>query len=511
MIPRLMQPKVAQLLEQFPAVALLGPRQVGKTTLATSLADSLGENALYLDLELPSDRAKLSDPELYLNQHEDRLVILDEIHRLPGLFETLRSLIDRRRRKGNRSRHFLLLGSASIDLLHQSAETLAGRIAYEELTPLSVAEVAGYAPNATDRLWVRGGFPDSFLATSEENSLRWRVAFIQTYLERDVPALGPRIPAETLRRYWQMLAHNQGQMLNAAQLASGLGVSGHTVARYLDIMVDLLLVRRLQPWATNAKKRLVRTPKVYGVRRNQHDHHGDAHDEERYNLLNAFFATVPGNTAFNLRRLYLLNTNFADLSLLFTVDTGSATNRQLNSEYLAVLETGQATPYYLNLHQQDVAHTLILGATGSGKSFLLNFLIQSLQKYDPQTYIFDLGGSFENITRIFGGSYLNVGPAGQPFTINPFSLPPDKVNLDFLYAFLKVLIEGTGKHELSGTEERSLYSAVERIYRLDPRTRTLTSFAAMVGPLAEQLQRWTRAGQFGHVFDNAQAMRRHTS
>jgi predicted AAA+ superfamily ATPase len=262
-IPRLVQPKVAQLLEQFPAVALLGPRQVGKTTLALSLAETLGESALYLDLELPSDRTKLSDPELYLNQHEDRLVILDEIHRVPGIFETLRSLIDRRRRKGNRSRHFLLLGSASIDLLHQSAETLAGRIAYEELTPLSVAEVAHSGPNAANHLWVRGGFPDSFLAASDENSFRWRTAFIQTYLERDVPVLGPRIPAETLRRYWQMLAHNQGQMLNAAQLANGLGVSGHTVARYLDIMVDLLLVRRLQPWATNAKKRLVRTPKVY--------------------------------------------------------------------------------------------------------------------------------------------------------------------------------------------------------------------------------------------------------
>jgi predicted AAA+ superfamily ATPase len=263
MIPRLVQPKVAQLLEEFPAVALLGPRQVGKTTLALSLAEALGESALYLDLELPSDRAKLSDPELYLNQHEDRLVILDEIHRVPGIFETLRSLIDRRRRKGNRSRHFLLLGSASIDLLHQSAETLAGRIAYEELTPLTVAEVVHSGPNAANLLWVRGGFPDSFLAASDEKSFRWRAAFIQTYLERDVPVLGPRIPAETLRRYWQMLAHNQSQMLNAAQLASGLGVSGHTVARYLDIMVDLLLVRRLQPWATNAKKRLVRTPKVY--------------------------------------------------------------------------------------------------------------------------------------------------------------------------------------------------------------------------------------------------------
>jgi predicted AAA+ superfamily ATPase len=263
MIPRRLQSRLGHLLGQFPAVALLGPRQVGKTTLALTLAESLGGDALYLDLELPSDRAKLTDPELYLTQHENRLVILDEIHRLPGLFETLRSLIDRRRRQGRRNRHFLLLGSASIDLLHQSAETLAGRIAYEELTPLSMTEVADSGPLAPEHLWVRGGFPDSFLSADDEQSFRWRTAFIQTYLERDVPALGPRIPAETLRRYWQMLAHNQGQMLNAAQLASGLGVSGHTVARYLDIMVDLLLVRRLQPWASNAKKRLVRTHKVY--------------------------------------------------------------------------------------------------------------------------------------------------------------------------------------------------------------------------------------------------------
>jgi predicted AAA+ superfamily ATPase len=266
-IERHIRPHVARLLSQFPAVAILGPRQVGKTTLAFALAEELGEQALYLDLELPSDRAKLAEPELYLKQHENRLVILDEIHRLPGIFETLRSLIDQRRRKGNRSRHFLLLGSASIELLKQSAESLAGRISYEELAPFSVVEV-GNAPGQTenspaDRLWVRGGFPDSFLAPSDENSFAWRTAFIQTYLERDVPALGPRIPAETLRRYWQMLAHNQGQMLNAAQLASGLGVSGHTVARYLDMMVDLLLVRCLQPWAANAKKRLVRTPKVY--------------------------------------------------------------------------------------------------------------------------------------------------------------------------------------------------------------------------------------------------------
>jgi len=262
-IPRQIQPHVSRLLELFPAVAILGPRQVGKTTLATELANALGEEALYLDLELPSDRAKLTEPELYLTLHENRLVILDEIHRVPGIFETLRGLVDQRRRKNKPARHFLLLGSASMDLLQQSAESLAGRIAYQELAPLSVTEVEGTGDASMDRLWTRGGFPDSYLAPNDSDSFIWRTAFIQTYLERDVPALGPRIPAETLRRYWQMLAHNQGQMLNAAQLASGLGVSGHTVARYLDIMVDLLLVRRLQPWATNAPKRLVRTPKVY--------------------------------------------------------------------------------------------------------------------------------------------------------------------------------------------------------------------------------------------------------
>lgn len=261
MVKRQIQLQVNRLLQQFPAVAILGPRQVGKTTLA--LAEELGGQALYLDLESPSDRAKLVEPELYLKQHENRLVILDEIHRLPGIFQTLRSLIDQRRRKGSHSRHFLLLGTASIDLLQQSAESLAGRIAYRELAPFSLGEVSKSIDSPADRLWVRGGFPDSFLAANDENSFAWRTAFIQTYLERDVPALGPRIPAETLRRYWQMLAHNQGQMLNAAQLANGLGVSGHTVARYLDIMVDLLLVRRLQPWAANAKKRLVRSPKIY--------------------------------------------------------------------------------------------------------------------------------------------------------------------------------------------------------------------------------------------------------
>jgi predicted AAA+ superfamily ATPase len=263
MIPRVAKTRLLDLLQRFPAVALLGPRQAGKTTLALSLEEQLRPQALYLDLELPSDRAKLTDPELYLSQHRDRLVILDEIHRLPDIFQTLRSLIDRRRRTGRKVSQFLLLGSASVDLMHQSAETLAGRIAYLELTPFTAPEVGGTSPSAPDALWLRGGFPESFLADDDEGSFKWRTAFIQSYLERDVPALGPRVPAETLRRFWQMLAHNQGQMLNGAQLAAGLGVSGHTIARYLDILVDLLLVRQLQPWASNVRKRLVRSPKVY--------------------------------------------------------------------------------------------------------------------------------------------------------------------------------------------------------------------------------------------------------
>ncbi len=227
------------------------------------LADAAPGRAVYLDLELPSDRAKLLDAELYLASHDNELVILDEIQRAPGLFQILRGVIDRRRRKGIRAGQFLLLGSASMDLLHQSAESLAGRIAYLELTPFLLPEIENLGVGAAQRLWVRGGFPDSYLAQGDLSSFQWRVAFIQTYLERDIPTLGPRIPAETLHRFWRMLAHNQAQLLNAARLASGLGVSGQTVARYLDILVDLLLVRRLQPWAANVAKRLVRSPKVY--------------------------------------------------------------------------------------------------------------------------------------------------------------------------------------------------------------------------------------------------------
>lgn len=258
LIKRRIADRLRTLLDESPAVALLGPRQVGKTTLAQDLGE--GRSSLYLDLESDADRAKLSDPELYLAAHEDKLVILDEVQRMPGLFQNLRGLIDRGRRKGLRTGRFLLLGSASIDLLRQSGETLAGRIAYAELAPLDALEVG---PTDLDQLWLRGGFPDSFLAKDDPASLRWRRDFIRTYLERDIPALGPRIAAETLRRFWTMLAHRQSALSNAADLGRALGVDGKTVASYLDLLVDLMLVRRLEPWHANTGKRLVRSPRIY--------------------------------------------------------------------------------------------------------------------------------------------------------------------------------------------------------------------------------------------------------
>jgi predicted AAA+ superfamily ATPase len=254
MITRRLEPEVSALLGQSPAVALIGPRQAGKTTLALMLAE--GRPASYLDLESPSDRARLAEPELYLADHEEELVILDEIHRAPAIFEALRGTIDRGRRPGR----YLLLGSAAIDLLAQSGETLAGRIAYVELGPFDISEVGA---EELDRLWVRGGFPESYLAADDTLSLRWREDFIRTYLERDIPQFGPRVPAETLRRLWTMLAHNQGQLLNAASIARGLGISSPTIAHYLDLLVDLLLVRRLQPRLANVGKRQVRSPKTY--------------------------------------------------------------------------------------------------------------------------------------------------------------------------------------------------------------------------------------------------------
>lgn len=259
MIKRIAQRTVTGLLRRHPVVGLLGPRQVGKTTLALEIAKD--RPSVYLDLEAPADRAKLADPELFLKDQDGKLVILDEIQRMPELFPVLRGVIDRRRRTGEKTGQFLILGSASIDLLRQSSESLAGRIVYRELTPILADELI--EPGRLDELWMRGGFPESLLAAEDATSREWRDAFVTTYLERDIPQLGPRIPAETLRRFWTMLAHQQGQLLNAARLASSLGVSGQTVGRYLDLMADLLLVRRLQPWASNAGKRLVRSPKVY--------------------------------------------------------------------------------------------------------------------------------------------------------------------------------------------------------------------------------------------------------
>jgi predicted AAA+ superfamily ATPase len=258
MIKRLLQPELSEAIAHSPAVALLGPRQVGKTTLALEVGKAY--KALYLDLESEQDRAKLAQPELYLADHQDKLVILDEIHRAPNLFPVLRGLIDQGRRKGRKAGQYLLLGSASLELLKQSGETLAGRIAYMELAPFNVLETSKISP---DLVWVRGGFPESLLAVDAVRSLRWRQDFIRTYLERDIPQFGPRIAAETLRRFWGMLAHHQGGLLNTAQFARNLGVDAKTAASYLDLLVDLLLVRRLPPWHANLGKRLVKSPKVY--------------------------------------------------------------------------------------------------------------------------------------------------------------------------------------------------------------------------------------------------------
>ncbi len=258
MYTRLATQSVIAALDEQSAVVLLGPRQVGKTTLAMQIGDQRA--SVYLDLERESDRQILSEPDLYLDEQAGRLVILDEVQVMPDLFSALRGQIDDRRRKGFRTGQFLLLGSASNTLLHQSAESLAGRVRYIELCPLLLDEVGN---EALSTLWLRGGFPDSFQAHGDSASLRWREDFLRTYLERDIPSLGPRIPAATLRRFWTMLAHVQGGILNAAALAEGLAVSGQTVTRYLDLLVDLLLVRRLKPWHQNVGKRLVKSPKIF--------------------------------------------------------------------------------------------------------------------------------------------------------------------------------------------------------------------------------------------------------
>ena len=216
MIPRVVVRAIEDALRRQAAVALIGPRQVGKTTVALEIGRT--RDALYLDLEDRDDRNRLAQPALFLDNAEDRLVILDEIHRLPALFATLRGIIDRGRRKGKGVGRFLVLGSASIDLLRQSGETLAGRIAYIDMAPLSALEVED-ARAARERLWLRGGFPESYLASTDQDSLALRRDFIRTYLERDVAMFGPRVPATTLERLWTMLAHRQGTTLNVSALA----------------------------------------------------------------------------------------------------------------------------------------------------------------------------------------------------------------------------------------------------------------------------------------------------
>ena len=245
-------------MTQFPAVTLLGPRQVGKTTLARQIAAT--RDTAYLDLEDPADLVKLTDASSYLRQQRGRLVVLDEVQRKPEIFPLLRVLIDEGIRSGRPAGQFLILGPASIDLLRQSSETLAGRMAVQELAPLDVRETG---IGDSERLWIRGGFPSSFLAANNHHSSVWREQFIRTYIERDLPQLGPRIPAQTLRRLWTMLAHGQGDLLNASSLATALAVDGKTVARYVDLLVDALLVRRLTPYLPNIRKRLVKSPRLY--------------------------------------------------------------------------------------------------------------------------------------------------------------------------------------------------------------------------------------------------------
>jgi predicted AAA+ superfamily ATPase len=258
MIEREKYHEVTELLDSFPAVGIIGPRQVGKTTLAHEIAET--RPSVYLDLESERDRIKLSDPGYYLRQHSDKLIVLDEIHKAREIFQEMRGVIDENRRKGRKAGQFLILGSAAIDLLRQSGESLAGRIAYCEMFPLNIREVGS---DRQEQLWWRGGYPDSFLAKSDRLSDVWRRDFIRTYLERDVPEFGPRISAERLRRFWTMLAHLHGGLLNSANLARSLEVDNKTITNYLDLLVDLLLVRRLQPWHANVKKRLVKSPKVY--------------------------------------------------------------------------------------------------------------------------------------------------------------------------------------------------------------------------------------------------------
>lgn len=266
MIPRLLETELKKALMTMPVVVLLGPRQVGKTTLALEIAKGrFDKKTSYLDLELDSDLAKLDEPEGYLRRFENQLLIIDEVQREPDLFRVLRGLVDIRKRAGEKSGHFLLLGSASRDLLQHSSETLAGRIRYLELKTFSILEIYNTDPLGfnPEKLWFRGGFPDSYLAGDDDESWAWRSDFISSYVERDIPQLGRQIPAMKMRRFWSMLAHIHGQQANLSALGKSLGVSHTTIRNYLDTLTDLYMVRQISPWAGNTKKRLVKSPKIY--------------------------------------------------------------------------------------------------------------------------------------------------------------------------------------------------------------------------------------------------------
>ncbi len=266
MIQRILEEKLIQSLKAMPVTVILGPRQVGKTTLALELAKpALHKPIHYLDLELDSDLAKLDDAEAYLRRFENQLLVIDEVQRKPTLFPVIRALVDLRKRAGERVGHFLLLGSASKDLLQQSSESLAGRIRYLELPPFSAFELHREDPLGfnLEKLWFRGGLPDSYLAKSEAESQDWRRDFISTYVEKDIPLFGPQVPAARMKRFWSMLAHYHGQQAILTEIAKSLEVSHTTARTYLDILQDFFMVRQLQPWSGNSKKRLVKTPKVY--------------------------------------------------------------------------------------------------------------------------------------------------------------------------------------------------------------------------------------------------------
>ena len=266
MITRFLEKEVLHALNTNPVAALLGPRQIGKTTLALGIDKSkINKPVSYLDLELDSHLARLDDAEAYLLTFEKQLLIIDEIQRKPDLFPILRGLVDERRRAGEKSGQFLLLGSASRDLLQQSSETLAGRIEFLELGSLLIKEIQSIDPlgfNA-NKLWFRGGFPDSFLAETDDQSWGWRNDFMLTYLERDIPLMGQPIPATKMKRLWSMLAHLHGQQVNLSKLAESLAVSHPTARNYLDILNDFYMIRQIQPWSGNTKKRLIKAPKIY--------------------------------------------------------------------------------------------------------------------------------------------------------------------------------------------------------------------------------------------------------